>query len=260
MSDDLADAFKSLPQRRILTVDIERWAGLAYRFDQRGSPFVPVAQWARRPGLLCFAAKWHDKREIEFHAAWNDEQAMVEASWELYDQADIVITYNGVRFDNKHLRTAWRDHGLPSPMPWKDVDLYKVNRGTFGAESYSLAELARQLGIPGKQGRYDPRMADACMAGDEQAQARMERYNKGDVRLTERVYHQLLPWVGTHPHVKLTEGDTLLCPRCGSSRFERLDKPYLAVVMEYAAYRCKSCKGIFRAGFVRRVAQTRSVR
>jgi hypothetical protein len=172
-----AEYDRKLGERRILVVDIERQAGLTHIFDQKTRGFISAARWTRLPSLLCLAAKWVDRKPIEFHAAWDDPAAMVEASWRLYDEADVVVGYNSVRFDNKWLRSEWRDAGMMPPRPWKDVDLYSVNRSLFGADSYSLAHLCKQLGLPSKSGHYDPVMADACMEGDEKAQRLMARYS-----------------------------------------------------------------------------------
>jgi hypothetical protein len=255
-----AEYDRKLGERRILVVDIERQAGLTHIFDQKTRGFISASRWTRLPSLLCLAAKWVDRKPIEFHAAWDDPAAMVEASWRLYDEADVVVGYNSVRFDNKWLRSEWRDAGMMPPRPWKDVDLYSVNRSLFGADSYSLAHLCKQLGLPSKSGHYDPVMADACMEGDEKAQRLMARYNKGDVKITEAAYLAMLPWISGHPHVTTTSGDTLTCNRCGSKDLERLPTDYTAAVLEYAQYRCGNCKGISRAGHVRRVARTRGVR
>lgn len=260
MSSRFAEIDRRLSERRILVVDIERQAGLTHRFDQKGSQFVPVSRWTRLPSLLCFAAKWTNQRAVEFHAAWDDPAAMVEASWRLYDEADIVVGYNSVRFDNKWLRTEWRNAGMQPPRPWKDVDLYAVNRSLFGAESYSLAHLCKQLGLAGKSGHYDPVDADLCMEGDEPARKRMARYNKADVRITEAAYFALLPWISGHPHVAITSNEAT-CNRCGSKDLQPVPTPYTAEVLEYPQMRCGNCGGISRArSHTRRIGRTKGVR
>lgn len=248
---------KRLTERKIVTIDIERAAGLAHIFDQKTSGFIPASRWVRQPRTLCFAARWYGGK-TEFHAAWDDYDAMIRRAWEIYDQADIVVTYNGIRFDNRVLKSDWAALSMTPPATWKNVDLYAVNRATFGYSSNSLAHLCQQLGLPGKSGHYDPFMADACMAGDTKAQATMRRYNIGDVKITEQCYDALRPWIANHPHVT-TDRDKATCNACGSDRLERAGT-YLAQVMEYAQYRCSDCGALVRAAHVRRVARTRGVR
>jgi hypothetical protein len=256
----LANAVKAANTARILVIDIERLAGLTYRFDQAGSTFIPVSRWKQLPAPLCFASKWIGQKRLEFHAAWDDPAAMVQRSWELYDQADIVVTYNGVKFDNKHLRSEWLLAGLPPPRPWKNVDLYTVNRAKFGFESKSLQHLCDRLGLPGKSGHYDPAMAERCMDGDLRSQMLMARYNRGDVRITEAVYWRLLPYIHNHPHVITLSGDEMRCNKCGSDDVAATPTPYRADKLEYPQFRCNKCQGLFRSGsHSRRFARTQGV-
>jgi hypothetical protein len=99
----LADRVKS-SGAKILVVDMERLVGLARVWDQKTN-FVPATNFVRLPMTLCFAAKWYGSKTTEFHAAWDGGfDAMVQRSWEMYDEANIVVTYNGRRFDNLHFR------------------------------------------------------------------------------------------------------------------------------------------------------------
>ena len=254
---DLAGELGGL-RPRILLIDIERRAGSVPIFDQRvRGGFIPVHQWTRLPELLCFAAKWHGERRVEFHAAWDDAGAMLLRAWELYDEADIVVTYNGVRFDNPHLKGAWLEAGYPPPSPWRDVDLFRVAH-QFGYESRSLAHLCQRLGLPGKAGRYSAADAEACMAGDETAQRRMKRYNLGDVgqRSLEGVYDRLLPWITGHPHIGLWTGEERSCNRCGSTNLKP-DGWHRTAVTSYARYRCQDCGGHVRTTIVKSRTTTR---
>lgn len=224
---------------RILVIDIERLPGLAPIFDQRTRGFIPAASWHRLPSLLCYAAKWYGARRVEFLSVWDDgADAMTERAWQLYDAADVVVTYNGVRFDNRHLKSEWLLAGMAPPAPWRNVDLFTVNRRTFGFESKSLDHLCQRLGLQGKAGHYDQRDAEACVAGDETARRRMKRYNVRDVRITEQAYDALRPWITRHPHLAASP---LACPNCGSTDLALQDRPHSAHALAYPAYRCGNC-------------------
>lgn len=225
---------------KILVVDIERLPGLARVWEQK-TRFVGINQFTRLPSLLCFAAKWYGSKTTEFHASWDDHEAMVQRSWELYDEANIVVTYNGIRFDNKHLRSDWLLAGMPPPSPWKDVDLYAVNSRTFGFESKSLNHLCQRLGLDTKSGHYDAEVAEACMAGDPTARRLMARYNRGDVKITEQAYMALLPWIHNHPHhVDGFGDDQARCNICWSSNLEP-NGYKLAQQITYRLFRCQDC-------------------
>jgi len=255
----VAERSDRMKATKILVIDIERLPGLARAWDQK-TRFIHINNFTRLPSLLCFAAKWHGSRTTEFHAAWDDHDAMVRRAWELYDEADIVVTYNGVRFDNRHLKSEWLLAGFPPPRPWKDVDLFAVNRSTFGFESKSLQHLCYRLGLDLKSGHYDAVMAEKCMDGDATSQRTMKRYNIGDVKITEQAWLRLRGWMPGHPMPGgPVESGELSCNQCGGSDLER-NGWYRAAVQEYAAYRCRTCGANVRSGHIKRVSNTRGIR
>lgn len=238
---------------KILVVDMERLCGLARVWDQR-TDFVPATNFVRLPSTLCFAAKWYGTRATEFHAAWDNYDAMVQRSWELYDQANIVVTYNGKRFDNAHFRGDWLKAGLPEPSPWKDVDLFQSNK--FGFTSRSLNHLCQILGLDLKSGKYDMDMAEACMAGDVKAQRKMRTYNVGDVKITEQAYDRLRGHIPNHPHIGEISDEEIRCNQCGSANLER-NGLTRAVVIDYRLYRCSECGANVKGTRHSRMAATR---
>ena len=234
---------------RILLIDLERRAGQAFVFDQkiRGG-FLPVSQWTSRPEMLCFAAKWHDRKRGEFYARWDhqDPHHLARESWRLVDAADWVVTYFGSRADIPWLRQAWLEAELPPPSPYKHIDLYYTG-AKFGFESKSLGELSKKLGLGGKQGKYSPYDAEACMDGDLKARARMKKYNLGDVGPTslEGCFDRLRPWIPGLNVGLYMDDDARVCPSCGH---DGLEPAGFAVtdVTRYPAYRCRECKALCR--------------
>lgn len=241
---------------KILTIDIERLAGTAYAFDPK-TRFIPSDRWITRPRTVCWAARWYGQTRVMFEAEWKDPAALVQRSWELYDQADLVVTYNGIRFDNKHLRSLWFEHGLPMPSPHKAVDLFAVVR-QFGWEFKSLDDVTRRLGRPGKVQRYDVWQTQSAVDGNRADQRALRTYNIGDVELTEWLYDRLRGWMPNHPHLG-THGDEKRCNQCDSAELKLEARTYQAVVLEYGLFRCQDCGGLSRAGWTKRKASTRGV-
>jgi DNA-directed RNA polymerase subunit RPC12/RpoP len=241
---------------RVLTIDIERLPGLARVFDQRTN-FVSHRNFIQSPETICYAARWYGDKTPIFEAAWDDRETMVRRSWELYDEAAAVVTFNGKRFDDKHLRALWLEAGLPAPRPWKAIDLFPAVK-QFGYLSSSLDYVTKRLGRPGKVDAYDMNVAFAAMDGDVKAQKRLRRYNIGDVELTEWLYDRLRGWIPNHPHLGAPT-DAKVCNQCGSERLKAQPSRYRAVVIDYALYRCERCGANIRAGWHARAATTRGV-
>jgi DNA-directed RNA polymerase subunit RPC12/RpoP len=82
-----------------------------------------------------------------------------------------------------------------------------------------------------------------CMLWNPSAWKTMERYNRQDVVLLEKLYYKLLPWISSHPNKGIYVDDEVLvptCTNCGSSFLKKEGKERLAL-MTYQRYRCKNC-------------------
>lgn len=268
MIADLAPLAKTRELSTLL-VDIERLPGRfsadfwdLNAFKNRRIHADLVTEW---PSTLCFASLWYGPKpdglpRREFHATWNGgADAMHEAAFRLYDAADIVITYNGVNFDNKHFASGWIERGMGRPSTWKDVDLLRVARSALGWESKTLDSVCKRLGLEPKNDKYDPAVARAAAAGDKPSQRRIRRYNVNDVDIMVPVYEHLLPLVKSHPHVAPSIGlERPACPRCGSVDVARTGT-YSPGVFNYPEYRCNTCLGPWKATYESRGPSVRAL-
>ena len=67
----------------------------------------------------------------------------------------------------------------------------------------------------------------------------MEKYNKQDVLLLEKVYQRLLPWIGkAHPNRNLYDGKG--CSVCGSHKLQKRGFAY-TVTGTFQRYQCTDC-------------------
>lgn len=151
---DEAIAAEAAAGPRIAILDIERAQGWAL------VPFWSLSDYKSRrihakyvqdwPRTICLAWKWLDDPAIEFAAEWDSRDDMLERSWQLYDDADIVVGHNIDSFDTKKLAGDWVEAGYDAPSPWKSVDTLKVARSRFAFESNTLDALCKRLGVEGK--------------------------------------------------------------------------------------------------------------
>ena len=201
---------------RILTLDIETSPNIAHvwgLFQQN----VSLPQLQEMGQVIAFAAKWYGKDRILFHSDHHDgHAAMVAAAWRLLDEADVVVHYNGTKFDIPHLQREFVVAGLGPTSPFQQVDLLKVVRKRFRFPSNKLDHVSRELGLDGKVAHTGHDLWVKCMAGDAKAWSLMRRYNRQDVRLTEELYDRLRPWLTGHPNLGLWQDGEQVCPNCGS--------------------------------------------
>lgn len=229
---------------RILCLDIETSPNVVYTwglFDQN----VGLNQVISQTAVICFAAKWLGERKIHFYSDHHDgHEAMVQAAHDLLSEADVVMHYNGRRFDIPHLHREFVEAGMTPPEPFDQIDLLTVIRGNFRYVSNKLDNISKQLGLAGKVSHEGFDLWRKCMAGDDAAWRRMRRYNRQDVVLLEELYEIVRPWVKNHPNMNLHDGDG--CPICGSSKLTKRGVRRTQV-SAFQRYQCQDCGSYSRS-------------
>lgn len=243
---------------KILAIDIETSPNVAYTwglFKQN----VGLNQIVSTSEIICFAAKWiGDDRgtypgeqrprqggTVFYGGLKHDREEMLNAAHDLLDQADVVMHYNGKSFDIPHLNREFLEARMSPPSPFKQIDLYLVARSRFRFVSNRLDHVTKELGLDGKVQHEGFDLWKRCLAGDETAWRKMERYNRRDVTLLEDLYEILLPWIQGHPNRTLYDGKEGVCPRCGSDHVQRRGSAYTSV-SEFWQYQCQTCGGWYR--------------
>jgi DNA polymerase elongation subunit (family B) len=229
---------------RILTIDIETFPNLAYSFNTFKA-FIPIEFIVEPSRMACFAAKWLGEKNTMFFSEWqHGRDGMIRAAWDLFEQADIVVTYNGDSFDIPRIQQETMPLG---PLaPFKSVDLIKTNRKKFDLPSRKLDYLTgRFLGMGGKMPHEGARMFVGAMNGEAKYLKMFEAYNRRDVVVTERAYLALIPFLVDQPHmgVMIGDGNQHRCAFCGSARLKLHHKKVHAFVRTYNLYRCEACLG-----------------
>lgn len=170
---------------------------------------------------LCWAAKWYGQKQVMFDSVQKTQptKVMLQRIHDLISEADAVVHYNGSRFDMPILNKEFLLHNLAPPAPYKQIDLLRVVRKEFRFPSNKLDYIAQRLGLGKKTAHEGYQLWVKCMNKDPVAWKTMEKYNKQDVILLEKVYDRLLPWIKSHPNRNLYGGDG--CPTCGSHKLQK---------------------------------------
>lgn len=202
---------------------------------------VNINQITDPGGVLCFAAKFVGEREMHFASQWDDgEAAMVRKAHKLLCEADAVVGWNSDKFDLRWLNRCFVEQGLTPPPPFVKVDLMKSVRRQVALPSYKLDFVARWLGVGAKQrtGGFD--LWSDVLAGEEKARAKMGRYNRHDVRITDAVYEVLSAkgWVKGLPNHAIDGGH--VCPSCESEKLQRRGYS-VSKTRRYARWQCRDC-------------------
>lgn len=243
-----------MSERKILTLDIETSPHLCWSFQTWNTNITPI-QIVEPTRVLCFAAKWRDKPKVIFESEyWGaGYPAMVKAARDLLDEADVLVTYNGDKFDIPHLNREIHLAGLTPPSPYLSVDLYKVVKKHEVYASHKLAYITERLGLSGKMDNSGWRLWKNVLSEDEavrhKAWLEMRRYNKQDVVTTEELFEAMLPFINL-PSAELYKDEPdatrIACPACDSDHVIRQGYK-VTLTRRYQQFQCQSCGKWFRS-------------
>lgn len=232
---------------RILSIDIETSPNLAYVWQLYGRGLergIAPEALVETTQIICFAAKWIEKQtedtEAVFYSDFTDGHVpMLEAAHDLLSDADVIVHYNGLAFDEPRLNREFLTNGFLPPAPYKRVDLYRVVKAKFGFPSSKLDSVCKELGLGGKTEHDGFSLWKRCMADDPEAWGQMEQYNKRDVVLNEDLFRELMPWIPSIPSYGAMAGADV-CPACGSEELIREGYAYTATA-RFQRFLCRDC-------------------
>lgn len=201
--------------------------------------------------LLSWAAKWLDDPPSKVmysdqrHAKnIEDDRTILRKIWELMDQADIIISQNGKKFDTKKLNARFILNGLNPPSSYKQIDTLVIAKKYFAFTSNKLEYMSEKLNTKYKKLKHKKfpghEMWSECLKGNMEAWKEMEVYNKHDVLSLEELYTKLIPWDNSVNFNLYTENGENVC-KCGNTNFKPSAKYYFTTVGKFQKYTCTKC-------------------
>ena len=188
---------------------------------------------------------------MEYIDERDGHEAMIQRAWELLDEADWIIHYNGKRFDIPTLNKEFIQYGMLPPSPYKQIDLLQTAKKQFRFPSNKLDYVAGALGLGSKVEHQGFSLWVDCMNGCDKAWRKMKKYNIQDTKLLETLYDRLLPWIPQHPNYALYTDEPIgdhVCPACGGTHLQKRGFAYTNV-SKFQRYQCTDCGKWSRARF-----------
>lgn len=233
---------------KILAIDIERSPMVTYRWDIKPN-WLNTDMIIEPSSTISFASRWvgQPRSSIEFYSDFtHGHTGMVEAAWQLIDEADALLTWNGIRFDEPHLFTEFFLEDLGSPSGTYHIDLMAQAKKRFNLDSNKLDYVSKRLGLAGKVKHAGFGLWVGCMAGDPKSWRSMERYNKQDVHLLIQHYERMKPFLKL-PNQNLFEVlNGCPTPGCKGTPQKRGFRP--TQIGLYQKYSCPVCRRWFSSG------------
>jgi len=234
---------------KILILDIETMATLAYTWGLYDVS-IPISMVVQDEYMLCWCAKWAGEKKVisdsihnykrEFKRDPTSDKLIAVSLHKIMDEADIIVTHNGNKFDLKWANELFLKHKLGPPSSYHSVDTLTQSRANFRSISHKLQWRLLKLGIGEKLKHEGWPMWTKFAAGNTKTP--MIKYCKQDVTKTEEFYLAIRPFIKSHPNVNLySEGIEFKCPSCSSSKLVKYGVATTAT-NKFQRYKCKDCK------------------
>lgn len=231
---------------KILHLDIERSPHIATIWDLWGIN-VGIDQLLNDSEILCCALSWEGSEDVTFVSQWNGgRKKMLRKIWKMLDEADVVVTYNGDRFDLKVLNMEFAQFGLGLPSPYKSVDLLKTVKKRFKLVSNKLDYVLRYFKLGAKMKTPGHQLWLDVMDRKADAQGIMTEYNIKDVTEMKKLFTFLRGYgiVGL-PNLSAFAREEV-CPECGENHYQHRGTVMVGMHM-YRKFFCKVCGHWFRS-------------
>tara|TARA_R110002020_G_scaffold468751_1_gene693268 strand:- start:253 stop:1242 length:990 start_codon:yes stop_codon:yes gene_type:complete len=232
----------------ILTLDIETAPIKAYLWGL----------WQQNVGLngiqsdwyiLSWSAKWFHQDEVMYEDKRDsykdeDDYELLQNIWKLLDEADIIITQNGKKFDAKKLNARFILNGMGPPSSYRHIDTLQEAKKHFGFTSNKLEYMTDKLCKKYKKLKHSKfaglDLWVECLAGNPEAWNEMEVYNIHDVLSLEELYTIMRPYMRSHFNFNLYFSDNKLRCVCGNEDFTHNGYHYTNL-SKFDRFACTKC-------------------
>lgn len=234
---------------RILFADIETTPNLVHTWGV-GKQYVTYENIHKERKISCICYKWNDETKVhslsmdltKHDLSLRDDDAdhdMLVKFVKIYNEADLVVGHNAIKFDKAVIRSRLVKHGLPDLAPVIIDDTY-LQSVPIGFTSHKLDYISQYLRI-GEKAAHPYKLWVDVSRGSKKALAATVKYCCQDVLLLEKVYNKLLPYIKTKLNRAVFANNPDLCPSCGSTRLEGVERRQTVNMGLRHRYRCKDC-------------------
>jgi hypothetical protein len=230
---------------RLLSIDIETLPMKYYAWGAWGQDLgqhLMIEDWS----LLSYSAKWvGDDRIISDvltpdEAIRRDDVRLASGIRRLLDDAHVVITHNGKRFDIRKINTRLWKHKFRKPSSYRVIDTLVTAKQVFGLTYNSMGFIAEFVDRENKLSTNFG-LWERADKGDPEALLEMLEYNDQDVRTQEAIYMEMRDWIPNHPNLAIISGDPNACPVCLHKGHHKHIGFHYTNKKKYKEFRCSSC-------------------
>lgn len=241
---------------KVLFFDIETAPMMGYIWGLWQQNVDAISQLESDWFIFCWSAKWMGQdvifgdRLTSEEALNQDDCRVVKSLWNLFDEADIIVAHNCLKFDRKRANTRFLVNGMTPPSPYRVIDTLKEVKKEFAFSSNRMDFINSVLGLERKRATGGMELWTKCYAGDEESLKNMSKYCDQDIVVLEDLYYQISPWIRSN--INFGAYSTLeaeVCSHCGSDDIHLSNGKYFTNVSKFPVYKCNRCGGYSRGRY-----------
>lgn len=173
--------------------------------------------------ILCGSYKWQHEpvvrtvthtSEKQFKKCPRNDKEICRELAKVIGEADLIVTWNGLRFDLPFLQTRMLKHRLGYLPPVPHEDGLKTARRTLKMRR-SLDNIQKFFGLKEAKTELNLETWMDAGAGDWKALSYVVEHCEKDVLVLEEAYNLISPLSRVHPNVAIINGTPNGCPHCG---------------------------------------------
>ena len=233
---------------RVLLLDIETLPNTVTSWGLKVDGYLSHDNILEERSIVCASWKWLGGGQVHSasvltHRSKDKEIPDLGVLRKLHgvmSEADCLVAHNGDRFDVPWIMARMVLTDLPPLRPVPTIDTKKIAKSRFLFNSNRLDYLGKYLKV-GRKIETDFGLWLEAMKGSRKAIEKMVVYNREDVRLLERVYLKLRPYVPARLNMSHWSNDNRACPSCGEAALESRGIG-MNRVSTYRRMQCRACR------------------
>lgn len=202
--------------------------------------------WGADLGLLfCMGYKYLGEPKVHMLSVWDtvqkdplDDRELCKQIRAVLAEADMLVTYNGVKCDVPFIQTRLLHHKLDPLPPIAHKDVYYTAKFKLKLSRNRLYDVESFLGLKDKKTPVKLYKWLQALVGNERAQDEIIHHCKQDVLVLEQAYLKLRPLMNSHPRLQ----DYGKCCKCGGTLLKNKIF-YSAEKYPKITLKCRSCRG-----------------
>ena len=229
--------------KKVCLWDIERFPGVYYGWSSFDNPFSQKEKSSI--SLICY--KWLGEDEIhtirlsrlQHRRNPRNELPIIKKMLKVVNEADILIAYNGDRFDWKKFNGAVMKHGLEPAKKPKLIDPLKMIKRDTSFDSHRLDDMCKELGVHLKLSTEKNLFTNSMTDWDKYMD--LAEYCRHDIMALESLFKRISPYLAPVVNIGSLQNKDKACASCGSENLVKFGSYILNSGVETQRYRCKDC-------------------